>query len=79
MLHLRTFPWQGDGSPAAKAFSFFNRKFALAGILGLIACFILLSYYSFFGGMILKYLFSYFGLNIDSTIYWHLLFMFITR
>jgi NSS family neurotransmitter:Na+ symporter len=69
---------RATAQPAVKAFSFFNRKFALAGILGLIACFIILSYYSFFGGMILKYLFSYFGLNIDSTIYWHLLFMFIT-
>ena len=66
------------GLPAVKAFGFFNKKFKLAGFLGLSACFIILAYYSFFGGMILKYLFTYFGVNIKSTIYWHLLFMFIT-
>jgi NSS family neurotransmitter:Na+ symporter len=66
------------GLPALKAFGCFNKKFKLAGLLGLSACFIILAYYSFFGGMILKYLFSYFGVNIKSTLYWHLLFMFVT-
>jgi NSS family neurotransmitter:Na+ symporter len=69
---------RATGLPAYKAYRSFGKKYAIAGVCSLAACFIILSYYSFFGGMMLKYLFSYLGVNIQPTVYWHLLFMFIT-
>jgi len=69
---------RATGLPAWKAYRSFGKKYAAAGWFSLAACFMILSYYSFFGGMTLQYLFSYFGLRIRSAVYWHLLFMFIT-
>ena len=49
-----------------------------AGYIGLTACFIVLSYYFHFGGMILREIALTCGVKVDNELFWHVLFAAIT-
>lgn len=71
-----------------------DRRLGFIGFMGIAACFIILAFYSYFGGMILSYVFqyakellgkgvtsdhfSYFTGSTVSSVVWHLIFMAIT-
>lgn len=75
------------GSNAADAYRSINKKSTFIGVLGIVAAFIILSYYSVIGGWILKYIASYatsfsapadFGAYIAQPlepVFWHIIFM----
>lgn len=57
------------------------RAFGLPGITGwsgVAACFIVLCYYDYFGGLLMMEIASRLGLNIASQVFWHLAFAFLT-
>lgn len=77
------------GRDPVQSYKIVNPKAKIVGILGVLAPFIILSYYSVIGGWIIKYIVSYattfsapadFNAFIASpeTIIWHLIFMLLT-
>lgn len=76
------------------AYQKINKKWTFLGIMGVVCCFIILSYYSVVGGWVLKYIAAYFtGGNFGGNtsdyfssfvasplppVFWHILFMFLT-
>lgn len=66
------------GLPAVKAYRSLGGGWGFVGMMGLGACFIILSYYGYFGGMVLRYLFMYLGADIPSPVLWHLIFISLT-
>ncbi len=75
------------GRDPVQSYKQINPKAGIVGVCGVLAAFVILSYYSVIGGWILKYIFSYatsfsapadFGAFIASgpeTVVWHFLFM----
>jgi NSS family neurotransmitter:Na+ symporter len=61
-----------------RAYQFIHKKLAFVGVFSLIACFFILCYYSFFGGMLLRYLFMELGMNTDAPVIWHFVFISLT-
>ncbi len=60
--------------PPVKAYASLGPGWGAVGAAGQLACFIILSYYSFFGGKVLQYLFSCAGINIASSLLWQFVF-----
>ena len=60
------------------AYRRFGSCFGTVGIIGIIACFIVLCYYFFFGGLIMREIARLAGVKIESELFWHLSFAFIT-
>lgn len=60
--------------PPVRAYASLGPGWGVTGAAAQLACFIILSYYSYFGGTVLKYLFSYAGVRIGSPVFWQLVF-----
>lgn len=69
---------KSTGKPPVGAYRAIGPGWGFVGVMGLLACFIVLAYYSFFGGMVLEYLFAMLGLRLSGRVLWHLIFMLIT-
>ena len=60
------------------AYKRLHKKLGFVGVFNLLACFLVLCYYSFFGGMLLQYMFSELGFYTDAPVLWHLVFITMT-
>ena len=75
------------GKDPVSSYKQIHPKAGITGLCGVLAAFIILSYYSVIGGWILKYIFSYatsfqapadfnaFIANGPESVFWHLIFM----
>ncbi len=60
------------------AYGKLGQSFRWVGITGIAACFIILCYYFYFGGLTMREIADIAGINIESELFWHLCFGFLT-
>jgi NSS family neurotransmitter:Na+ symporter len=69
---------RATGRSPVLAYKSMHKKLGFVGVFSLLACFFILCYYSFFGGMLLQYLFCELGFVTDSPVLWHFVFITLT-